>query len=58
MGKQDRISEINEIEKYFKSINLSILGKIKAPGTLEGDVIWIDNETIAVGEDIEQIKKE
>ena len=51
MGKQDRISEINEIEKYFKSIDLPIIGKIKTPGTLEGgDVIWIDNETIAVGE--------
>ena len=30
---------------------MPILGRIKAPGTLEGgDVVWIDEKTIAVGE--------
>ena len=51
MGKKARLSEPNTIEKFFKSIQIPILGKIKAPGTLEGgDVVWIDDKTIAVGE--------
>ena len=36
---------------YFDSINVPILGQIKSPGTLEGgDVVWIDERTVAVGE--------
>ena len=32
-------------------MQIPILGKIKTPGILEGgDVVWIDNKTIAVGE--------
>ena len=51
MGKKARLAEPNTIEKFFKSIQIPILGKIKAPGTLEGgDVVWIDDKTIAVGE--------
>ena len=51
MGKKSRLAEPNTMEEYFKSIQLPILGRIKAPGTLEGgDVVWIDEKTIAVGE--------
>ena len=51
MGKKARMPEINNVEQYFKSINIPILGKIEAPGTLEGgDIVWIDEKTIAVGE--------
>jgi len=51
MGKKTRITEINKMEQYFISINIPILGKIECPGTLEGgDIVWIDENTIAVGE--------
>ena len=51
MGKKARLPETNHIENFFKSIEVPILGKIKVPGTLEGgDVVWIDEKTIAVGE--------
>ena len=51
MGKKARLAEPNTMEDYFKSIQMPILGRIKAPGTLEGgDVVWIDEKTIAVGE--------
>ena len=51
MGKKSRLPESDTIEKFFNSIQIPILGKIKTPGILEGgDVVWIDNKTIAVGE--------
>ena len=51
MGKKDRQSEPDAIASYFKSIDIPILGKIESPGTLEGgDVVWIDERTVAVGE--------
>ena len=51
MGKSDRQTEPEAIASYFNSINVPILGQIKSPGTLEGgDVVWIDERTIAVGE--------
>ena len=51
MGKTDRQTEPKAIASYFDSINVPILGQIKSPGTLEGgDVVWIDERTVAVGE--------
>ena len=51
MGKKQRSNEPSEIEKYFKSIGVPILGHIKGPGNLEGgDIIWIDERTVAIGE--------
>jgi len=51
MGKKDRQAEPSAIASYFNSINVPILGQIKSPGTLEGgDVVWIDERTVAVGE--------
>ena len=51
MGKRDRLSEPSATETYFQSIDIPILGRIEAPGTLEGgDVIWINERIVAVGE--------
>lgn len=51
MGKLFRSNEPNLLESYFKSIGIPTLGKIEYPGTLEGgDIVWINERTIAVGE--------
>jgi len=51
MGKRDRLSEPSASENYFQSIDIPILGRIEAPGTLEGgDVVWINERIVAVGE--------
>ena len=51
MGKNARKPEANSMKKFFHSIEVPILGKIQSPGTLEGgDVVWINEKTIAIGE--------
>jgi len=51
MGKKDRVPESEAMENYFQSIDVPILGRIEAPGALEGgDVVWIDERTVAIGE--------
>ena len=51
MGKEQRSNEPDNIETYFQSIDVPILGRIESPGYLEGgDIIWIDERTVAVGE--------
>ena len=51
MGKNARVPESKAMEAYFESIDIPILGRIESPGTLEGgDVVWIDDRTVAVGE--------
>jgi N-dimethylarginine dimethylaminohydrolase len=51
MGKEARVPESKAVEAYFESIGVPILGRIESPGTLEGgDVVWIDERTVAVGE--------
>ena len=51
MGKPQRSNEPDNMEKYFKSIGVPILGRIEGTGTLEGgDIIWVDERTVAVGE--------
>jgi len=50
MGKTLRKKEPEMISEYFESLNIPIIGKISPPGKLEGgDIVWIDNRTIAVG---------
>ena len=50
MGKGGRINEPSAQSEIYKNNNISILGEIKAPGTLEGgDVAWLDENTLAVG---------
>ena len=51
MGKQLRVNETSAHEKFYKSINIPIIGKIKNEGTMEGgDCLWINNKTLIVGE--------
>ncbi len=50
MGKKKRLPEPQAQKTFFIENNISILGEIKAPGTLEGgDVAWLDQNTLAVG---------
>ncbi len=49
MGKGVRSSEPVLHESMFEERNIPILGKIQAPGTIEGgDVAWVDQKTLAV----------
>jgi len=50
MGKLPRSGEPFASEDYLKSIGVPTLGRIVAPGTLEGgDVLWVDEKTVAIG---------
>ena len=50
MGKPARSGEPEAEEKLFRSLEIPILGRIEAPGTLEGgDVAWLNDSTLAVG---------
>lgn len=65
MGKEGRRNEPAAQRSIFEKQNISILGEIVAPGTLEGgDVAWLDTTTMAVGhtyrtnlEGIKQLKQ-
>ena len=50
MGKTSRQNEPLAINSFLKALGLPLLGSIKGDGTLEGgDVVWLDNKTLAVG---------
>lgn len=50
MGKPERRGEPAAQEAALRQIGVPILGRIAAPGTLEGgDVAWLDERTVAVG---------
>ncbi|MDU8884993.1 arginine deiminase family protein [Yeosuana sp. MJ-SS3] len=50
MGKAGRINEPKSHREEYLKCNISILGEIRFPGTLEGgDVAWLDEKTLAVG---------
>ena len=50
MGKGGRINEPQSHLEIFETNNISVLGIIESPGTLEGgDVAWLDENTLAVG---------
>jgi arginine deiminase len=50
MGKELRRCESAVTARYLESTGMPIPGRIEPPGTLEaGDVIWIDERTVAVG---------
>ncbi len=50
MGKPERAQEPGAQEKFFRSLGITIVGRIEAPGTLEGgDVVWLNDHTLAVG---------
>ena len=50
MGKPAREDEPAAQEAVFRALGYPIVGRIEAPGRLEGgDVVWLDRRTIAVG---------
>ena len=50
MGKAARQNEPKQEKLAFEANGLNILGRIEAPGTVEGgDVAWLDQDTLAVG---------
>lgn len=50
MGKPARETEPEAQAKAFQSVGIPVLGRIEAPGTVEGgDVAWLDPKTLAVG---------
>jgi len=50
MGKELRKGEPNATRNYLESIGVPTLGCIEGAGKMEGgDVVWIDDRTIAVG---------
>ena len=51
MGKKSRKNEPKALKDFLSDNNISVIGEIKYPGIIEGgDIIWINNRTIAVGE--------
>ena len=51
MGKAARRTEPDAMETYLRATGVPILGRIQAPGQVEGgDVCWLDARTVAVGE--------
>jgi len=50
MSKKLRSEEPSEIGKFLKDLGIPILGEISGEGKLEGgDVVWLDQKTIAIG---------
>jgi dimethylargininase len=51
MGKDLRSAEVDLAEQTMLDLGIPIVGRIQAPGTVEGgDCLWIDERTLAVGE--------
>tara|TARA_R110000787_G_scaffold31206_4_gene83047 strand:- start:194 stop:1042 length:849 start_codon:yes stop_codon:yes gene_type:complete len=50
MGKPGRMAEPDLHESAYKAAGIPILGRIEAPGSVEGgDCVWVDATTLAVG---------
>jgi N-dimethylarginine dimethylaminohydrolase len=50
MGKSLRLAEGNLHEQAYAKASIPIVGRIEAPGTVEGgDCVWVDKKTLAVG---------
>jgi N-dimethylarginine dimethylaminohydrolase len=50
MGKSLREAEVDLAEQTMSEIGVPILGRIEAPGTVEGgDCLWIDRKTLGIG---------
>ncbi|WP_152009808.1 arginine deiminase family protein [Hoeflea sp. EC-HK425] len=50
MGKPGRMAEPDLHEAAYKAAGIPILGRIEAPGSVEGgDCVWVDATTLAVG---------
>jgi dimethylargininase len=50
MGKTGRRTEEQALENAVRNLDIPVLGRIKAPGTVEGgDVLWLGKNRLAVG---------
>ena len=51
MGKRQRRREALSAARYYEQVGIPIAGRIEADGLMEGgDVIWLDRQTVLVGE--------
>lgn len=51
MGKAARAPEPTAAGAFLESVGVAVLGRIEAPGKLEGgDVLWMDERTLAIGQ--------
>ena len=49
-GKELRLGEVNLAERSYAELGIPVIGRIEAPGTVEGgDTLWLDERTLAVG---------
>jgi dimethylargininase len=49
-GKELRLPEIALAERAYEELGVPIIGRIEAPGAVEGgDTLWLDERTLAVG---------
>jgi N-dimethylarginine dimethylaminohydrolase len=49
-GKALRLPEVALHERTYADLGIPIIGRIEAPGTVEGgDTLWLDERTLAVG---------
>lgn len=50
MGKAMRMAEPDLHERCYQALGVPLLGRIEAPGQVEGgDCVWLDERTLAVG---------
>jgi dimethylargininase len=64
-GKELRLPEVDLAERSYIQLGIPVIGRIEAPGTVEGgDTVWLDEQTLAVGrgyrtndEGIRQLRK-
>lgn len=50
-GKEPRRAEVELARQAAEALDIPIIGEVEAPGTVEGgDMFWIDQNTLAVGE--------
>jgi N-dimethylarginine dimethylaminohydrolase len=50
MGKRLRLDETDLHHETYLQMDVPVLGRIEAPGTVEGgDCVWVDSKTLAVG---------
>ena len=51
MGKPERLGEADRAVQTYERLGIPIVGRIEAPGTVEGgDTLWLDERTLAVGQ--------
>jgi len=49
-GKELRLREVDLAEQSYAELGIPVIGRIEAPGTVEGgDSLWLDERTLAVG---------